>query len=87
MPVAVLALLALLLIPRLRGPEQFSAPNYWPTQGWRSSTPEEQGIDSEKTAEALLTMRERNINIHSLLVIRNGVRNCFRFSPEAYLQQ
>jgi CubicO group peptidase (beta-lactamase class C family) len=72
-PVAVLALLALLLIPRLRGPEQFSTPVYWPTQGWRSSTPEEQGIDSGKVAEALLTMRERNINIHSLLVIRNGV--------------
>jgi CubicO group peptidase (beta-lactamase class C family) len=71
-PVVVLAVLAVVLIPRLRGPEQVSTPAYWPTQGWRSSTPEEQGIDSAKLAEALLTMREQNINIHSLLVIRNG---------------
>ncbi len=71
-PLAVLALLALVLIPQLRGPEQASAPTYWPTQGWRNSTPEEQGIDSSKLAEALLTMRERKINIHSLLIIRNG---------------
>jgi CubicO group peptidase (beta-lactamase class C family) len=34
--------------------------------------PEEQGINSSKMAEALLTMREKNINIHSLMIIRNG---------------
>ncbi len=72
-PVTVLALLALVLIPpHLRGPEQVSTPAYWPTQGWRSSIPEEQGIDSAKLAEALLTMREQKINIHSLMIIRNG---------------
>ncbi len=71
-PVAILVLLALVLIPQLLGPEQVSIPTYWPTQGWRGSTPEEQGIDSAKLAEALLTMREKKINIHSLLVIRNG---------------
>lgn len=71
-PVAVLALLALVLIPQLRGPEQVSTPTYWPTQSWGSSAPEEHGIDSPKLAEALLTMRERNINIHSLLIIRHG---------------
>jgi len=70
--VAVLALLALVLIPQLLGPEQVSTPTYWPTQGWRSSTPEEQGIDSAKLAEVLLTMREQKINIHSLLIVRNG---------------
>jgi len=48
-------------------------PAYWPTQGWRSSTPEEQGIDSAKLARALLAMREQNINIHSLLLIRGGL--------------
>jgi CubicO group peptidase (beta-lactamase class C family) len=37
-----------------------------------ASTPEEQGIASAKLAQALLTMRARNIQIHSLLVIRNG---------------
>jgi CubicO group peptidase (beta-lactamase class C family) len=36
------------------------------------STPEEQGIDSAKLAEGLLSMREQGIDIHSLLMIRNG---------------
>jgi CubicO group peptidase (beta-lactamase class C family) len=71
-PVAVLALLALVLILQIRIPEQVSTPIYWPTHGWRTSTPEEHGFDSAKLAEALLTMREQSINIHSLLVIRNG---------------
>lgn len=45
---------------------------YWPTEGWHNSTPEEHGFDSAKLAEALLTMREQNINIHSLLIVRDG---------------
>jgi CubicO group peptidase (beta-lactamase class C family) len=71
-PLAVLALLVIVLIPQLRGPEQISGPAYWPTHGWRNGTPEEYGFDSARLAEALLTIRERNINIHSLLIIRNG---------------
>src|SRR4030067_942438 len=54
-------------------PRRAPAPAYWPTQGWRSSTPEEQGIDAAKLADALLTIREKNINVHSLLLIRNGL--------------
>lgn len=72
-PAAVVVLSAIVLIPRLRGRERLPVPSYWPTQGWRSSTPEEQGVDSAKLADALLTMRERNINIHSLMIIRNGL--------------
>jgi hypothetical protein len=48
------------------------APDYWPTTGWRSSTPEAQGFDSDKLAELLLAIQEKNIQIHSLLLIRNG---------------
>src|SRR5512134_2292799 len=48
------------------------APDYWPTTGWRSSTPETQGIDSDKLAELMLAIREKNIQVHSLLIIRNG---------------
>ncbi|HWQ95784.1 MAG TPA: serine hydrolase [Candidatus Methylomirabilis sp.] len=70
--VAVLALLILVLIPQLRSPEQISKPAYWPTHGWRNGTPEEHGFDSARLAEALLTMREQNINVHSLLTIQNG---------------
>jgi CubicO group peptidase (beta-lactamase class C family) len=71
-PVAVLALLALVLIPRLRGPEQVPTPTYWPTEGWRSSTPEEQGFDSARLAEELQAIRQNGTQVHSILGIRNG---------------
>jgi CubicO group peptidase (beta-lactamase class C family) len=45
---------------------------YFPTQAWRTSTPEEQGIDSEKLAEALLTMQQNKTDIHSFMIVRNG---------------
>jgi CubicO group peptidase (beta-lactamase class C family) len=45
--------------------------SYYPTQGWHTSTPEEQGFDSAKAAEGLQAMRDQGINIHSLIVIRN----------------
>jgi len=48
------------------------SPDYWPTTGWQTNTPEEQGIYSDKLADALLAMREQNVQIHSLLMIRNG---------------
>ena len=70
--VAILAVLAVVLLPRLRGPAQVSTEVYWPTDGWRTSTPEEQGLDSAKLAEGLLAIQERNIKIDSLLIIRHG---------------
>ena len=48
------------------------APHYWPTKAWRTSTPEQQGMDSEKLAEALQQVRQHHVDIHSLLIIRNG---------------
>jgi CubicO group peptidase (beta-lactamase class C family) len=48
------------------------SPEYWPTQAWRTSTPEQQGLDSEKLAEMLELIRQHNVDIHSLLIIRNG---------------
>ena len=47
------------------------APAYWPTQSWQISTPDEQGFDSARLAEALQAMRDNDINIHSLTIIRN----------------
>lgn len=46
--------------------------SYWPTNGWRTSTPEEQGMDAQKLATMLAEIKERKIDIRSLLVIRNG---------------
>ena len=45
---------------------------YWPTHGWRSSSPEAQGMDSEALAEAFDYVRQNHIPIHSLLIVRNG---------------
>ncbi len=46
--------------------------DYWPTDGWKTSTPEEQGLDSAKLAEGLSAIRAKNIQVHSLLIIRHG---------------
>lgn len=45
---------------------------YFPTTDWRTSTPEEQGIDSAELADMLGSIRNGADDIHSLLVIRNG---------------
>ena len=45
---------------------------YWPTEEWRTSTPEEQGLDSIKLAEGLQTLKKKHVAIDSLLIIRNG---------------
>lgn len=46
--------------------------DYWPTRAWKTSTPEEQGLDSAKLAEGLLAMQKNSTRIHSLLLVRNG---------------
>ena len=48
------------------------APDYWPTSGWRNSSPEQQGIDSGKLADLMDDIGANATNLHSLLVIRNG---------------
>jgi CubicO group peptidase (beta-lactamase class C family) len=45
---------------------------YWPTGDWRSSTPEQQGMDSALLAQAAEKVRHDSISLFSLLVIRNG---------------
>ena len=46
--------------------------DYWPTRGWQTSTPEEQGIDSELLAKALEFRQQHELNLHSMLVVRHG---------------
>jgi CubicO group peptidase (beta-lactamase class C family) len=48
------------------------SPAYWPTHGWRSTTPEQQGLDSNKLADVVEYVRAQKINLHSLLIVRNG---------------
>lgn len=47
-------------------------PDYWPTTAWRTSIPEEQGMDSAQLLRALQHADEAQINLRSLTVIRNG---------------
>ena len=52
-------------------------PDYWPTDGFRTSTPEEQGMDSEKLLEIhdfYANQHEKNAeySIDSIAVYRNG---------------
>lgn len=45
---------------------------YWPTDGWQKSTPEQQGMDSGVLANMLEEVIARSHDIDSISVIRNG---------------
>jgi CubicO group peptidase (beta-lactamase class C family) len=45
----------------------------WPTQAWRTDTPESQGADSRILAEMLEEIKERSYGIDSVTVVHNGV--------------
>ncbi|UCG53681.1 MAG: serine hydrolase [Candidatus Latescibacterota bacterium] len=47
-------------------------PDYWPTEEWRVSTPEEQGLNSGRLADLLETIRDEGHRIRNVVVIRNG---------------
>ena len=46
--------------------------DYWPTEGWRTSTPEQQGMESAKLEIAVEFIEERLPDAFSLLVVKNG---------------
>jgi CubicO group peptidase (beta-lactamase class C family) len=48
------------------------APVYWPTSGWRTSLPEEQGMDSGILAQMVESLQGGILDLNSLLVVRNG---------------
>lgn len=69
--VCVIAALVLTALPVGVAAQEGDAP-YWPTEGWRTSTPEEQGMDSAALAEMLRIIREDKRAIDHILIIRNG---------------
>ncbi len=81
--IAALIALAVFLIPNLSLSQKVSLPAYWPTQGWRTSTPEEQGFDSEKLLKLVEFIRGGNIQVDSVLFIRNGsiVMDAYFYDP------
>jgi CubicO group peptidase (beta-lactamase class C family) len=53
--------------------EQVSTQNeFWPTKGWKTSTPEEQGMDAQVLTHMQDSIQQQDLRLHSLLIIRNG---------------
>ncbi len=59
-------------IPIFLSPTPAADNDYWPTDEWRTSSPEDQQMDSQLLAQLLDTVKRENIGLHSLLVIRHG---------------
>jgi CubicO group peptidase (beta-lactamase class C family) len=53
-------------------PKQVDQPVYWPTDEWRTSMPEEQGLDSGLILAMLDEIQHENLAIHSVLIVRHG---------------
>lgn len=64
-------ILATLLICSCGGPGR-DKPDYWPTQGWKTATPESQGMDSALLLDMLDVIWQNDLKIDSVLVVRNG---------------
>jgi len=72
---ALTACLLVLLCFWAAGPARAADPperDYWPTQGWRISTPEAQGLDIGRLLKVIPYIIEKKLDIRSLLVVRNG---------------
>ena len=70
---ALMAVLVVRLVPKQDPPVQVFTPTYYPTNGWQTNTPEEQGVDSLKLAKLLKTIQKNNLQVNSLIFVRNGV--------------
>jgi CubicO group peptidase (beta-lactamase class C family) len=46
--------------------------DYWPTEGWRSTAPEEQGLDPKILSEIDYDVKETFPAVKGVLVVRNG---------------
>lgn len=52
--------------------QSVSAADYWPGEQWRTATPESQGMRSGVLADMLDLVWQENLEIDSILIIRNG---------------
>jgi CubicO group peptidase (beta-lactamase class C family) len=46
--------------------------DYWPTDGWRNSTLEEQGMNHEYLDRMMEHIGDQDVKIHSIMIIKNG---------------
>ncbi len=47
-------------------------PDYWPTDGWRTTAPEEQGFSTADLMRVVKAIPEDRLAVDSLMIIRNG---------------
>ncbi|MBN2392037.1 MAG: serine hydrolase [Anaerolineae bacterium] len=45
---------------------------YWPTEGWRTALPQSQDMDPGKLQQMFEAIEERNLALHSIVIVRNG---------------
>lgn len=68
----ILTFSLLALLTEIAVCEQLEKRDYWPTIGWKTSTPEMQGMDPAKLMIADEFIQNRLPDTFSLLVVRNG---------------
>ena len=64
--------LAVLFVMAAGNAAAMGVPEYWPEERWRTSTPEAQGFSSAELAKAFDFISEKQVDIHSMLVVRHG---------------
>lgn len=60
------------LVPVSTPTQAVENPDYWPTAGWRTSTPEAQGMDSAELTALVNALANPSYYTDSLIVIRHG---------------
>jgi CubicO group peptidase (beta-lactamase class C family) len=68
----ILGFLAYVFLPGQGKLPDLPAPDYWPTNGWRTTPPEQQGLDSARLAEGIQAIHDKHVAIDSVMIIRNG---------------
>jgi CubicO group peptidase (beta-lactamase class C family) len=68
----ILTLLASLSSGCLVEPTRINQNTYWPAQEWKTSTPEEQGLNSAQLLALLHEIQRQDLKIHSVLIVRHG---------------
>ena len=46
--------------------------DYWPTNGWRVTSPEKQGMNTAALADMMEFVHDRQLNVDSITIVRNG---------------
>ena len=75
MKAGILSILIVLFLITSKGVPAMAATysvDYWPTRGWRTTTPEKQGMKSDVLADMLQYIRDKKLNLHSITIVRNG---------------